>query len=607
VNQGLRSCLTYFCFLVVPAQILLLIGGCDNSPVSDSNQVVIYSALAAKVRGLDPADIGDTTSSGVASQIFECLYQYHYLKRPYQLIPQLAAEMPQVSNDGLTYRIKIKEGVHFADDECFENGEGRELVAEDFVYSWKRIADINVRSKNWWIFDGKIVGFDDFREYTKTCDDSEDVDYTRKVEGLYAPDKYTIVIKLKKPWPQIKYMLAHLPTAAVAKEAVEYYGKDIINNPVGTGPYKLKTWHRGSYIDLVKNPDFRREFYPSEGEPGDREKGLLKDAGKRLPLNDRLLMMVVQEDPPRWFLFLKGKFDVSGIPKDNFSEAIDQRGTVTDKMEKLGIELKTFRDPSTYWLGFNMEDDVLGDNLPLRKAISCAVNRRKYIELFTNGRGEIAHGFIPPLMKAYDPDITDFTAASYNQEKAERLVEEAEKVHGGELPELTLAVPGTSVVSRQRGEFLQRCFDRVGLKMKMDYMDWPTFQDKVKSKSAQMFMLGWIADFPDAENFLQLFYSKNESPGPNNFNYSNPEFDRIYQKARVMQESAQRTRLYRKAEKMVLKDYPAVFIMHGVAYVLQHDWLENYKPHAFGYGLSKYRSINQKQRRQYDELVESIE
>jgi ABC-type transport system substrate-binding protein len=580
---------------------LLLLTGCSESPVNDSNQAVVYNALASKVRALDPADIGDTTSSAVASQIFECLYQYHYLKRPYQLIPQLASSMPDVSEDGLTYRIKIKKGVHFADDKCFENGKGRQLVAEDFVYSWKRIADIKNLSKNWWIFDGKIIGLDEFREYTKTCQTSENVDYSRKIEGLYCPDKYTLVIKLKEPSPQIKYLLAHLPTAAVAKEAVDYYGKDIINNPVGTGAYKLKTWRRGSYIELVKNPNFHKELYPSQGEPSDFENGYLKDAGKRLPLNDKIVTMIVQEDPPRWFLFLKGKFDVSGIPKDNFSEAIDQSSTLTDEMKKLGIKLQKFRDPSTYWLGFNMEDKVLGNNKPLRQAISCAVDRRKYIELFTNNRGEIAHGFIPPLMKAYNPEIEDFKTTSYNPERAKKLVQKAKEISGGQIGELTLAVPGTDVVLRQRGQFLQRCFKRVGLNVEMDYMDWPTFQNKVKSKSAQMFMLGWIADYPDAENFLQLFYSANESPGPNNFNYSSREFDRIYEMVRKMPESPERTKLYRTAEKIVLEDCPAVFIMHGVAFILQHEWIHNYKPHAFGYGLTKYRRVDTVLRKEYKE------
>jgi len=590
------------------ATTLLIIAGCDSSAsVSDANEVVLHSALTAKVRGLDPGDIGDTTSSLVASQIFECLYQYHYLKRPYELIPQLADGMPQSSPDGLTYTIKIKKGVYFADDRCFEGAKGRELKASDFVFAWKRIADIKYLSKNWWIFDNKIVGLDEFREYTKSCKRAADVDYSREVEGLAASDDYTLVIKVKKPWPQIIYLLAHLPTAPIAKEAVDYYGKDIINHPVGTGPFKLKLWHRGSYIELVKNPNFRGEAYPSEGEVGDFEEGYQADAGKQIPMVDRILMMIVQEDPPRWFLFMQGKIDASGIPKDNFNEAIDQRGGLTAQMQKRNIHLRVFRDPSTYWIGFNMADELLGKNKPLREAISCAVDCKKYIELFTNNRGEAAYGFIPPLMKAYNPQIKEVSKTIYNPERARQLVKQAEEIYGGRLPKLVLAMPGTDVVFRQRGEFLRRCFKDVGLDVEIDYMDWPTFQNKIKTKSAQMFTLGWIADYPDAENFLQLFYSKNASPGPNNFNYSNPEFDRIYERIAVMPDCPERTELYRKAERIVVEDCPAVFLLHGVAFVLHHDWLYNYKPHAFGYGLSKYRRIDRAKRAAYRELLKASE
>lgn len=608
--NGRRGLTTFFLFVFLAFMVLLgvlsIFAGCGRSAsVPDSNEVVLYSALAAKVRGLDPGDIGDTTSSSVASQIFECLYQYHYLKRPYELIGQLAEAMPEVSADGLTYTIKLKKGVYFTNDRCFENGKGRELKADDFIFAWKRIADIKYLSKNWWIFDNKIVGLDEFREYSKSCKKAKDVDYSREVEGLQAPDDYTLIIKLKKPCPQITYLLAHLPTAPVAKEAADYYGKDIINHPVGTGPFKLKLWHRGSYIELVKNADFRAEFYPSEGQDADLADGYLTDTGRRMPMVDRILLMIVQEDPPRWFLFMKGKIDISGIPKDNFSEAIDQRGGLTSQMQKRHIHLRVFRDPSTYWIGFNMEDELLGANKPLRQAISCAVDRKKYIELFTNNRGEVASGFIPPLMKSYNPQIKEMAETAYDSERARQLIKQAEQIHGGKLPQLTLAMPGTDVVFRQRGEFLNRCFKTVGLDVEIDYMDWPTFQNKVKTKSAQMFSLGWIADYPDTENFLQLFYSKNASPGPNNFNYFNPEFDRIYEQITVMPDSPERTSLYRKAEQVVVRDCPAVFLMHGVAYVLHHDWLKNYKPHAFGYGLSKYRRIDNTRRAAYRELLKA--
>jgi ABC-type transport system substrate-binding protein len=591
-----------YCFLAI-----LLIAGCRYSAEKpDPNDTVLYSSHGAKVRGLDPGDIGDTTSTTIASQIIECLYQYHYLKRPYELIPSLAEGMPSVSSDGLAYTIKIKKGVRFADDVCFKDGKGRELRAGDFVFAWKRIADIKYLSKNWWIFDNKIVGLDEFRQYSKTCKRTADVDYNSPVEGLQTPDDYTLVIKLKRPWPQIVYLLAHLPTAPMAQEAVEYYGKDIINHPVGTGPYKLKRWHKGSYIEMVKNPTFRDEFYPSEGEPNDIKNGLLADAGKKLPLTNRLVTVLIQEDPPHWFLFLQGKIDVSGIPKDNFSEAIDLRRQLTPEMRARNIKLFTFRDPSTYWLGFNMEDEVLGKNLPLRMALSCAVDRNKYIELFTNNRGEPACGFIPPLMSSYNPDIRNIAQTSYNVQKARKLVKEAERINGAKIPTLTLAMPGTDIVFRQEGDFLKRCFKDAGLDVEIDYMDWPTFQNKIKTKSAQMFALGWVGDFPDPENFLQLFYSKNVSPGSNNFNYSNLEFDRIYESACVMPDSPERDALYKKAEEIVVKDCPAIFLMHGVAFILTHDWTHNVKPHAFAYGTAKYRRVDEAKKAAYNELLRTL-
>jgi oligopeptide transport system substrate-binding protein len=596
--------------LVLLAAVVALampLPGCKRgSPIPD-NEKVVYGAMGAKVRALDPGDISDTISSSVGAQIFECLYEYHYLKRPYELQPMLAENMPDISPDGLTYTIRIKKGVYFADDKCFPGGKGRELVADDFIYSWKRIADIKTLSCNWWIFEGRVVGFDAFRKYTEDCKSAAEVDYSRPVEGLQAPDKYTIVIKLTKPWPQIVYLLAHLPTAAMAREAVTCYGDQIINHPVGTGPFILKTWNRGSYMELVRNPNYRPDYYPAEGEPGDAEKGLLADAGKRLPLADRIVSVVVEEDQPSWFLFMNGKIDASGIPKDNFSEAINGHGELDEHMKKLNITLTVFRDADTYWLGFNMEDPVLGKNKPLRQAIACAIDKQQYIDMFLNGRGEIAYGILPPIVTGYDPDIKEVAGTSYDLQRARQLVAEAEKIYGGKLPRLKLAMGDTGTVARQEGGVLKDWLQAVGLDIDIDYMDWPTYQGKIKTKSVQMFSSGWVADYPDAENFLQLFYSRNMSPGPNNFNYSNPEFDKLYETFAVMPDSPERTQLYRKAERLAIEDCPGVFLLHRVAYGLRHDWSLNYKPGIFNYGTSKFRNVDPVRRAEYKKVLEAAE
>lgn len=586
--------------MLIFSALLLLTSGCSSSGGDeDKDESCLYGVLTSRVRALDPADIWDTGSTLVGSQIFESLYQYHYLRRPYEIVCRLADSEPQGRADGLVYTIRIKKGIYFADDDCFEGGVGRELKASDFVYAWKRIADIKNLSRNWWIFDKRIVGLDEFREYTKSCKSRAEVDYSREVEGLRAVDDYTLEVRLKGRWPQMKYFFARIVTAPVAKEAVDYYGDDIINHPVGTGPYRLKRWHRGSYIELVRNEKFRDEYYPAEGETSDEKAGYLVDAGKKLPLTDKVVLVVIEEEQPRWFLFMQGRIDVTVIGRDSYREAIGQGFKLKEKLRERGICLKVFRDPSTFWLGFNMEDEVLRSNKPLRQAISYAIDRQKYIDVFYHGRGEVAYGFIPPLMKSYDSSVKNLVGKNFDAAKAAELVKETKKIYGGKIPELRLSMPGTSSFYRQQGDFFRHCFNRIGLEVSIEYMDWPTFQEKIKNKDVQFFSMGWIGQYPDAENFLQVFYSKNISGTVNSFNYSNAEFDRIYEKASLMEESEERSELYRQAERIVIEDCPVVFLRHGVAYVLHHNWLKNYKPNSFGYGLSKYRGVDMAKRIAY--------
>jgi len=592
-------------FLVL---ILFFISGCGDSPSdSDPNEMVLYHSLPSRLTGLDPGDQRNVTALLIKSQIFEPLYQYHFLKRPYQLIPLLAEDMPQISEDGLVYTIKIKKGVYYQDDVCFPNGKGRQIRADDFIYAIKRIANIKYLSQNWSMFDDKIVGLDEFREYTKTCKRLEDADYSREVEGLQAVDDYTLVIKLKRPWPQLMtYALSDTASAPVAKEVVDYYGRDIISHPVGTGPFMLQEWRRGSYIVLVRNPTFRGEAYPSEGEPGDAEAGYLDDAGKMMPFADKVVWTIIEESQPAWFLFLQGKIDAMGIPKDNWGEAITASRELTDKMKQRKMHLKTFLDPTTFWLGFNMQDPVLGKNKPLRRAISYAVNRERFIELFTNNRDMVAHGVIPPILAAYDPGIKEKGYAKYDPEKAKELLKKAEEIYGGDLPVLKIGMPGTDTFFRQYGQFLKRHLEAVGLKIEIDYMDGPTYWQKLNTRSLQMFASGVGATLPDAQDILQSFYSKYWAPGSNNFNYSNPEFDRLYEKIAVMFDSPKRQELYRKMELIVLEDCPAVFLNHRVAYALHHDWYKNYKPNIFTQGQSKYRRVDMKKRAAYKELLKTI-
>ena len=567
-------------------------------------QIVHNQRLGTKIKTLDPSDVTDSAASSICNEFYECLYAYHYLKRPYELIPNLAAQMPTISADGRTYHIPIRQDVYFHDDKCFTDtdGKGRQLVANDFVYAWKRIANVKTRCKNWWIFDGRVVGLDDFREYSKGCKKGE-VDYSRPVEGLYAEDDFTIVIKLHKPWPQLAYWLAHLPTAPMAKEAVDYYGEDIIQHPVGTGAFMLKTWRRGVYIDAVRNPTYRPVYYPSEGTEEDAASGLLADAGKRLPFVDRVVWRNIQEDQPRWYIFMRGEIDINGIPKDNFGAAVAFGTELTDEMKERGVKLMTCDEPVTFWVGMNMEDPILGKNKPLRYAVSHAINREHFIDLLMNGRGHSAYGLIPPVMNGYNTEVKNYSSSYYDPKKAKEYLKQAEQENGGPIPQLRLAMSGVTTVYRQRGAFLKRNLEAIGLSVEVEYYDWPTYLEKLHNSDLQMYFSGWIADYPDPENFLQVFYSKN-IPNPNHSNYRNPEFDALFEQASTMPDCPERTALYHEAEKILVNDMPCAFTYHRIGYIIHHPWLENIKPDSYhpsanGSGLLKYYKVNTQERDKY--------
>ncbi len=590
------------------AAVILAVGCAKKEKSSAGKEMVLRHLLRTRVQTMDPGNARDLYSATVISQIYEPLYTYHFLKRPYEIISVLAENLPDLSADGTTYTIRIKKGVRFQDDVCFPGGKGRQLKASDFVYAIKRIANVKYASQNWAILDDRIVGLNDFREYTKGFKKQWDVDYSREVEGLRVLDDYTLRIQLINPWPQfVETILSDPSTAPIPYEAVDYYKEDIIRHPVGTGPFRLETYQPGCFIEMVRNANWRGELYPSEGEPGDKENGFLEDAGKPVPFADRIIWRIVEEDQPAWLLLMRGYIDAMGIPKDNFDRAVSAEHKETPEMTNRGIELKTFSDPSTFWIGFNFKDPVLGKNLPLRKALSRAIDRQRFIDLFFNGRDKVAHGFVCPGLDSYDPNIVRFGYSKYDLTEARQLLKEAEKIHGGPIPKLTVAMPGTDTFYRQFGLFLQRQCEAAGITLVVDYMDWPTYMERQNKGQCQMFASGLSAGCPDASDILDMFTTRQFAPGQNKFFYSNPAYDALYDKVRVMQSSPERVELYRKLERMVLDDYPAIFTNHRVAYTLNHGWYKNYKPHVFCYGLSKYRRVDVELREQYPALLKKLE
>ncbi|MBC7385980.1 MAG: ABC transporter substrate-binding protein, partial [Cryobacterium sp.] len=562
--------------------------GCSKKNELDHTNTY-YTSSTAKIKGLDPAFADDLYSGLEATRVYEGLVEYEYLKRPYTLKPAIAEALPKISKDGKTYTFKIKSDVLFQDDKAFKatSGKGRVVTAEDFVYSFKRLADPKLNSPMWWIFDGKIEGLNEWREAAQKAGKT---DYALTASGLKAVDATTLEIKLKSPSYQFIYALAMPAGSVVAREAVEEYGQEFLNHPVGTGAFKLKEYNPTSQIVYVRNPTYRKELYPSEGEKGDRETGLLEDAGKQVPFVDKVVMTVHAESQPQWLNFMQGRLDAAPIPKDSFAQAVTPTKELSPEMKAKGIRL--IKEPSLdiTHTTFNMSDPVLGKNKYLRQAISLAVNTSEEIELFYNGRAISAQGPIPPGLAGYDEKLKN-PYKEFSVEKAKELLKKAGYPDGKGLAPLEYLTLADST-SRQMSEYLQKSLGAIGVQLKIQTFSWPEFQASLKNKKGQMWSYAWSADYPDAENFLQLFYSKNASPGPNDSNYSNPEFDRFYEDSLKLNDSPARTEIYKKMAKILIEDTPWAFGSHRVTFGLSHPWLKDYKPHEFSHGMSKYYRID---------------
>jgi ABC-type transport system substrate-binding protein len=597
-------------FAVILGSFLLL--GCGNDDLKsefDETESVIYSQTS-RIRGLDPASAGEVSSSLAIARIYEGLLEYDYLTRPYKVIPLLAKSMPTISEDGLTYTFKIRKGIYFQDDVCFPDGKGRELVAEDFIYSIKRVADVKNVSSGFWAFNKRIKGINDFHEASKL---PEPTDYNMVVEGLHAVDSHTLQFTLNEPYPQLLYILAMHYSFAVPREAVEYYGKNIVNHPVGTGPYKLVEWKRNSRIEFVRNPKWaetgRVETYPTVGTPEQEAAGLLKDAGKSIPFIDHVVQYVIDDTTTSWMMFLSGQLSLSIISRDNWDAVVTGDQQLNNALEERDISLISTPTLDLYYMGFNMDDPVVGAsddpeqnkrNRKLRQALSCAYDFDRMNQFF-NYRLHPLRGPIPEPLAGCLKEPSPY---SFNIEKAKKLLVEAGYPGGidsktGRRLELTLELGGADANTRQMMELLADMFQEIDVVINASYNTWPAFIEKMNRRQAQMFQLGWVADYPDAENFLQLFYSKNESPGPNHANYRNAEIDRLYEQIRTMQDSPERTAIYEQMAGIIVEDSSWIFLYQPMDFGVVHSWVENYSSHAFPYGMGKYRRINSEVRHRW--------
>lgn len=562
-------------------------------------QKTLRIPLADDVKTLDPANAYDSVSLKVLPLALESLFQYSYLKRPMQLEPLLAESMPTVSKDGLTYTIKIKQGVQFQDDEAFPDGKGRELVATDFIYQWQRLLHPDLRSNGAWIFEDKVKGYNELREQLSTNkDDKAKIEELLRSEipGFKALDKYTIQVQLTREYPQLLFVLAMGFCVPVPHEVTAKYGHDGLNGRmIGTGPYVLSKLIRGSKIVLEKNPNFRKELYPSEGDAYAKENGLLADAGKQLPFVHQITFNVMKEESPMWLQFNKGNLDIGSIPKDSFDSAISQQQELTADLANKGIQLQKYNRPVIWYLNFNMKDKLIGRNAYLRKAIAAAIDRDYMIKIFLNGRGVKATSMIPPGIAGHVE--RDAIVGDYDLTQAKEYLKLAGYPDGANLPAINFDLRGANTTSRQQGEYIKKALSKINVKVKVIANTFPAYLEKEKNGNLQFFIGGWAADYPDAENFLQLLYSKNVAPGPNASNWQNEKFDDLYlQIAKLQPNDTKKVALVKQAEDIAFKDGVWSMLYYPIAFIPHHGWVKNYRATELINNDLKYVDISLEQR-----------
>jgi ABC-type transport system substrate-binding protein len=648
-------------FLILLAVLAALAAGCgevwnDPYPAAERGKSILYASFVARPKHLDPVQSYTEDEAQFTQQVYEPLLQYHYLKRPYELIPLTAVDIPKPrSMEGgkyTVYEIRIRPGIRYQPHPAFipENLKlernridrlkspyqlptgTRELVADDYIYQIKRLAHPRLHSPIFGLMAEHIVGMAEFAKELKSADTRQGWLDLRKhgLKGVERVDTHTFRVTLNGTYPQFVYWLAMPFFAPVPWEADQFFSQPGMEQrnftldwwPIGTGAYMLTENNPNARMVLERNPNFHGEVYPGEGEPEDARAGLLADAGKPLPFVDKLVFSREKEGIPYWNKFLQGYYDTSGIGSDQFDQAvrvsIEGDTNVTPEMEEKGIRLSTSVETTIGYIAFNWLDPVVGGPSErarkLRHAISIAFDVEEQITIFANGRGIPAQGPIAPEIFGYregregiNPVVYDWVDGKPERksiEVARRLLAEAGYPDGRDARTGQPLVIYFDTVVRGAGDkasfdWIRRQFEKLSIQLVIRDTDWNRFQDKIRKGDTQTFRLGWNADYPDPENFLFLLHgpqSRAKSQGENAANYSNPQFDALFEKMKNMPNSPERQKILDRMVDIARADAPWIWGVHPKKYSLRHSWIANDKPNTMARNNMKYLRIDPQKR-----------
>jgi len=544
---------------------LFLLTACSGEPDGTNADPETYvHAMDGAPASLDPAQASSIYANFLVVNLYDTLYRYRYLARPYELAPNLAADLPEISPDGLTLTIPLKPGVRFIDDPAFPDGAGREVTAHDVVYSLLRHFDPATRAQGAWLWQDRLLGLAEWK--------AAGADYDRPPEGLRALDDHTLQLRLVQPYPQIVHTLAQGYAAVVPREAVEAYGRELGTRAVGSGPFRLLRIDRARAV-LERNPSFREEpvSLAEEGFEPERDAawGLDVIDGRTPPLVDRVEVEFIAEDAARWNSFYAGETHFLKVPVAQFDRVLAERDPVRFAPEFAErFHADAAPESGFVYTAFNMDDPSIGDhddpererrNQALRCALVKGFDWAKRNRQFFGNMGQVFPGVIPPVAPEFDPGL-DRASVTHDPAGARALLENAGWT-AENLPVLEYGFP-SSVTERQMFEQFRAFMADIGYpEDKIRPLVYATFGDYHRAYSQGEVMLitsGWTMDYPDAENTLQLFYGPNASPGANAGNFRDARFDRLYREAAPLSPSPRRTELFQAMNHRVIEKCAAI-------------------------------------------------
>jgi oligopeptide transport system substrate-binding protein len=644
--------------------LLTACSGPANSPYPPGQveQSVLYSAFSVRPKHLDPARAYAENEYTFIGNIYEPALQYHFLKRPYELEPLTTESMPRiryldqagrevsVTDPALTfteYELRLRPGIRYQPHPAFaKRPDGapryvpilahelatidrfdqfnetstRELVAADYAFQIRRLADPRVQSPLFGLMAEYIVGLktlaNEIAADVKKAPKEAFIDISRfDFPGVTVVDQYTWRIRIHGKYPQFQYWLAMPFFSPMPIEAERFYRQPGMADknftldwqPVGTGAFYLAENDPNRVMRMVRNPNYHDDFFPS-GHP---------DAGKRLPMVDQVIYSLEKENVPYWGKFLQGYYDASGVSSDSFDQAIrvgaDGQPDLTPEMRQRNIQLSTSIRASNWYMGFNMLDPVVGGlsdrGKKLRQAISIALDIEEKISIFLNGRGVPAQGPLPPGIFGVREGQSGINPVVYTwdgQQPRRRPISEAKQLLAeagypggrdaktGESLTLYFDTMDSGPEAKSRLDWYRKQFAKLSIQLVVRSTDFNRFQDKISKGSVQMFEWGWNADYPDPENFLFLLYGPNKKVGNNGenaSNYENPAFDRLFERMKEMENGPERQAVIDQMVRIVQDDAPWGFGYNPKSFALRHSWVKNAEPNLMANNQLKYRRV----------------